>query len=216
MMRLFRLLKSIAQPGPILTLMLIGILLLSALVYYRAINIQRFLEPALAVSEPRLRFNQNIKMIISQEFGAKELRGIKFRFGSILMEQSLLSNATHPVKGKEPPVLNKLGRVLLKALKDPEIRSNISLILVCVRYPLGPDAKLNKELRFQVQERAALILNSLFIAEPELEKEYGFSFAATALPVTGPRTDVAVLEFRLIPAERLHIDILQKLEKYSY
>lgn len=215
-MRPFRFLKSILQSGPILIVTLIGLLLLSALIYYRAVNIQRFLEPALAITEPRLRFSQSIKDLLSEEFTPGELSRIKFRFGSILVDQSLLFDATHPAKGKEPPLLNKLGSVFLKALKDPEVRSNISLILVCVRYPLGPDVKLNTELRFHVQERAALILNSLFIAKPELEREYGFSFAATALPITGPQRELAVLEFRLIPAERLHIDILQKLEKYSY
>lgn len=215
-MRLSRVLKSILQPGPILILTLIGLLLLSALIYYRAVNIQRFLEPALAITEPRLRFNQGIKQVLSQEFGAQELRGIKFRTGSILVEQSLLFDTSHTQKGIQPPVLKKLGHVFLSALQDQAIRSNISLILVCVRYPLGPDANLNKELRFQVQERAVLILNSLFVAEPNLEKAYGPYFAAVALPLNTVQRDPSLLEFRLIPAERLHIDILQKLEKYSY
>jgi hypothetical protein len=54
--------KLILQPGPILSLTLIGILLLSAVIYYRANNVQRFLEPALALSEPRLKFSQNIRI----------------------------------------------------------------------------------------------------------------------------------------------------------
>ncbi len=215
-MRLFRLVKSIPQPGPILTLTLIGILLLSALVYYRAINIQRFLEPALAISEPRLRFNQNIKKILSQEFGIKELKAIRFKSGSILVEQSLLFEPMHAERGKEPPALRKLGRVFLSALKNPEIRSNISFILVGVRYPVNPDTALDKELRFQVQERAALILNSLFFTEPELGRDYRLYFVAAALPVEGAQRELSVLEFRLVPAERLHIEILQRLEKYAY
>lgn len=216
-MRFFSLGKFILKPGPILVLTLIGILLLSAVIYYRAIKIQRFLEPALAISEPRLKFNQTIKEILAKEFGTREPRGIKFKWGSIFVEQSLLLlHTTHPVKGSEPLVLRKLSRVFLSVLKDPATRNNISLILICMKYPAGPDTTLNKELRFQIQEKAVLILNALFVAEPELEKNYRLYLAATALPVNAAQGEPSVLEFRLVPAERLHIEILERLEKYSY
>jgi hypothetical protein len=208
--------RVVLQTGPLFALTLIAILLLSAIIYYRATNVQRFLEPALAISKPRLKFSQNIKKILSDEFGAADIKGIRFKAGSILVDQSLLFDASHPARGKEPLVLRRLGHVFLSALKDPEIRRNISLILVCVRYPVGLDAALEKELRFHVQERAAVILNSLFASEPELERDYVLYFLATALPVDRAQKEPSVLEFRLVPAERLHIEILESLEKYAY
>jgi len=208
--------KLILQPGPILSLTLIGILLLSAVIYYRAINVQRFLEPALALSEPRLKFSQNIRDILSKEFSADELKGIRFKSGSIFVEQSMLFAPSQPVKEVNREVIKKLNRVFLSVLREPEIKGNISLILVCMSYPSGADAMLNKEFRFFTQGRSVLLLNSLFFVGPELEKNYGRYFAATALPASATLKESPPLEFRLIPTERLHIEVLQRLEKYSY
>jgi hypothetical protein len=207
--------KFILPPGPILILILIGFLLLSAIVYYRAIKIQRFMEPALAISEPRMRFSQNIINLLQEEFGEQESRGIKFRFGSILVDPSLLSDSSHPKESSEPLVLKKLSHVFLTALNNPGIRGNISLIMVSVRLPLSPDAALNRELRSRMQERAALILQSLYAIEPALEKNYGTYFTAAAMPVNATIEETNWIEFRIVPTERLHIEVLQRLEKYA-
>ncbi len=207
--------KVILPPGPILSLILIGILLLSAIVYYRAVKIQRFMEPALAISEPRMTFSQSINNLLHREFREKESVGIKFRSGSILIEQSLLSDSSHTVKGSGPLVLKKLSRVFLAALSDPEIRGNISLIMVGVRLPFSPDEALNRELRFHMQERAALILHSLYAAEPALEKNYGTYFTAVVLPMNALTRETNWIEFRIVPTERLHIEALRRLEKYA-
>lgn len=191
-------------------------LLLSAVIYYRAINVQRFLEPALALSEPRLKFSQNIRDALSKEFNTKELKGIRFKSGSVYVEQSMLFAPSLPGKEVNQVVMKKLGRVFLSVLQKPEIKSNISLILVCISYPSRTDALLNREYRFFTQERAVLLLNSLFYVEPELEKNYGRYFAAAALPVSAALNEPPPLEFRLMPTEQLHIEVLQKLEKYSY
>jgi len=61
--------KFILPPGPILILTLIGLLLLSALLYYRAVKIQRFLEPVLAITQPRIAFSKNIYNLLLREFG---------------------------------------------------------------------------------------------------------------------------------------------------
>jgi len=215
-MGLFPFRKLILQPGPILSLTLIGILLLSAVIYYRANNVQRFLEPALALSEPRLKFSQNIRDILSKEFDTKELKGIRFKSGSIFVEHSLLFEPSRQMKEVNPVVMKKLGRVFISVLQAPETRSNISLILVCMSYPSGTNELLNKEFRFYIQERAVLLLNSLFFVEPGLEKNYGRYFAAAALPASSTLKEPPPLEFRLIPTEQLHIEVLQRLEKYSY
>ncbi len=206
--------KFILPPGPILILTLIGLLLLSALLYYRAVRIQRFLEPALAISQPRITFSRNINNLLLREFG-EESEGIKFSTGSILVDQSLLTAGVHKING-EDTVLKKLGRVFWAALSDPAISDNISLIIVSTRLPLSPEIRPDKESRYQVQNRAELILNSMYEAAPGLERKYGRYFTAAALPVDPAVKDTDWIEFRIIPTERLHIEVLQRLEKYAY
>src|SRR5512143_2212095 len=56
--------KYAPPPGPVISLLLIGLVLLSSLLYYRSVKIQRFLEPALALSQPRNEFAKHIRQII--------------------------------------------------------------------------------------------------------------------------------------------------------
>jgi len=206
--------KFILPLGPLLSLTLIGILVLSALLYYRAVKIQRFLEPALAISQPRMKFTQSITSLLSNEFGTGQIRGLRFRPGAILVEPSLLLNNIHPLKGSEPLILKKLASIFLNALNDPEIRDNISLILVSTRLPLSHDKEANKEMRAKMEGRAGLILSSMFAVEPQLEKDYGAYFAATALSVGTGARETDWIEFRIVPTERLHIEVLRRLGKY--
>jgi hypothetical protein len=207
--------KFILPLGPLLSLTLIGILVLSALLYYRSVKIQRFLEPALAISQPRMKFSQSISSLLSKEFGTGQLKGIRFRTGSIFVEPSLLLNNIHPVRGSEPRILKKLANVFLTALNDPDIRDNISLILVSTKLPLSPGKESNKVIRAKMEGRAGLILTSMFALEPQLEESYGAYFAATALSA-GPGTkETDWIEFRIVPSERLHIEVLLRLEKYT-
>jgi hypothetical protein len=210
--------KIIPPLGPLFSITLIGLLLLSAILYYRAVKIQRFLEPALAISEPRMRFNQSIKDLLSREFSSEEMKGIKFSAGTITVDESLFLVPAHSTKGTAgPAVLKKLGRVFVSALDDPEMRQNISLIEIIARYPLGKDLILNSQTRFTVQDSATLLLNSLFSAEPRLDKNYPTYFAATAIPAASPQKPGSiVVEFRIIPTERLHIEVLERLEQYAY
>ena len=201
--------------GPLLSLTLIGILVLSALLYYRAVKIQRFLEPALAITEPRLKFNQEINDLLIKELGPAA-SGIKFRSGSIYVPQSLLFAVLHHKEGSGPFMIDKLGRVFLSALGNSDIRSHISLILISINLPFTENPDLNKELRSEGRRMAALILNDLYAAAPVLEKQYGKYFAVTSLPADAPSREPGWIEFRLIPTERLHIEVLQRLEKYSY
>jgi hypothetical protein len=207
--------KFIMPPGPILSMTLIGLLLLSALLYYRAIKIQRFLEPALAVSEPRIKFNQEINNLLMKEFGTAG-KWIKFRRGSVLIDQSFLFATAHQLDGSQPLILKKLGRFFLSVLGDKYLRERISLILVSTNLPFTADTKLNKQLRFQVGQRTAMVLNSVYAVEPELERKFGKYFAVTAIPVNASGGETNSIEFRLIPTERLHVEVLERLEKYSY
>ncbi len=207
--------KMMISTGSLWSLTLIGILVLSALLYYRAVKIQRFLEPALAITEPRIKFNQEINDLLIKELGPTA-KGIKFRSGSIYVPQSMLFAILHHKEGSGPFMIDRLSHIFLSALSNPDIRSYISLILISINLPLTENPDLNKELRLEGRRMAALILNDLFAAAPLLEKQFGKYFAVTSLPADAPAREPGWIEFRMIPTERLHIEVLQRLEKYSY
>jgi len=204
--------KFILPTGPMLGLALIGLMLLSATLYYRAVRIQRFMEPALAISQPKIKFTQSINKLLSQEFGTKEIKGVKFRAGSILVDQSRFFEGH--AKGFDPAALNKLSHVFLSALSNEDTREDISLIMVSFRYPLGQDPELNRVMSLQSQQKAWLLLNSLYAAEPQLENRYGAYFVATGMPMNRGAKENNWIEFRIVSTEHLHIEVLQKLEKY--
>ena len=80
--------------GPVLSFFLIGLILLSGLLYYRSVNIQRYLEPALALSQPRNNFNKNIKFLFQKEFGTNLKKDIKTKGSSILIGKSQFFSRT--------------------------------------------------------------------------------------------------------------------------
>lgn len=211
--------KFIPSSGPLFSLTLIGLLLLSAVIYYRAVKIQRFLEPALAISEPRMQFSKNIKGLLSREFDPKEMQGMEYSAGTITVDESLIffERSNFKLRPAGAVVLSKLGRVFMAALDDPEMRQNVSLIQITARSPLTKDLLYNRQARFAIQDSATLILNLLFAAEPRLEKDYPMYFAATVIPSTKPPGKGGIaFEFRIIPTELLHIEALMRLEQYAY
>ncbi|TAL23538.1 MAG: hypothetical protein EPN94_09300 [Nitrospirae bacterium] len=210
--------KFILPPGPVFGLILAGLLLLSAVLYYRAVKIQRFLEPALAISLPRSEFAGSISSLLVKEFGAEEVRGISFKMGSIFIEESLLFDNGNNMKESAHTILNKLGHVFMTALNDRNTRSHIDLIIVGSRFTVTRDTKRNIELRTNMQHKAELILYSIYKSEPELEENYGSYFAATAtaIPVSAPSQDTNWVEFRIVPSELAHIEMLMRLGKYTH
>jgi hypothetical protein len=214
MIRVKNLLKRLMpQQGPLFVLTLIGILLLTAVLYYRAIKVQRFLEPALAISQPRNEFAQNINKLLSKEFGNNTIE-IRFMMGSILIEESVLFAGNDRIKGSAPKILKKLSNVFISALDDENMRSYISNILIIAYFPLSSDSGSNNMMRTEMQHRAELILDSMYKAEPKLKKDYGTYFAATAMPVAAPEGETGWIMFRIIPSELVHIEVLQRLHKY--
>ena len=203
--------KFFQLPAPILSLTLIGILLLSAVLYYRAVKIQRFLEPALAISTPRITFAKNIRQLLSREFGAESAAGIRFATNSLYVEQTLLFTA-----GSDTRVLNGLSQVFLSVLKDRDLRGYVDCILISAKFPAGADEGLNEKGRYQAQRTAESVLSSLYRVSPELRKDYEAYFAATALPADYSEKEVSSVEFRFLPSERLHIDVLRTLQKYVH
>jgi len=187
-------------PGPILSLTLIGILLLGGVIYYRAVKIQRFLEPALAVSQPRIQFSETLNLLIRKEFGESSSQEVWFTANSILVNKALLEDQL-----SSSITIKKLGRIFSSLLRDEKMRQYIGLIVINSR----PD---NRQDMINMQHRSEGILFELFKSEPSLESEYKSYFAATS--ILSDTSDTKWVEFRIMGSEQLHVDVLLRLEKY--
>jgi len=214
-MRIPSLGKYVPPAGPVLSLMLIGLVLLSAFLYYRAIKIQRFLEPALAISQPRYEFSSSISRIFEREFGEKSVKGLRVRSTSIFIEKSLLFSTDRALNAAAQIALKKLARIVLSLMEDEHTRSDISLVLIVARYPHHGAPEVDIPERMKVQRMSGFIQDSLFHAEPELGRKYGAYFAAAAQPTNPQEGSRELIEIRIVPSEFLHIEALEKLEKYS-
>jgi hypothetical protein len=202
--------------GPVLSLLLIGIVLLSALLYYRAVKIQRFLEPALALSQPRNEFAKNINMQVQKEFGPNPVLGLKIKSSSMLVDSSLLFTRAGNAKVTAREDIQKLSRILLALMRDEHTRSEISLVMIIGRYPFYGVTAATAMERLKALQFIGLIEDSLFQAEPELGSIYAPYFTVSAIPTPPDTFHGATIEFRIVPSEFLHIEVLDKLEKYSY
>ena len=202
--------------GPVLSLLLIGLVLLSALLYYRAVRIQRFLEPALAISQPRYEFSKSFKLIFQKEFGAEQIKGLKVRTSSILIEKSFLFSGDGVLKASAQNDLKKLSRIFLLLMDNEQTRSDISLVLIISRFPSSGTWMTYAAERAQSQRVAGFVQDALFFAEPQLGIRYGTYFVAAAQPTNPLEGNRELIEIRIIPSELLHIRVLEKLEKYAF
>lgn len=208
--------KYAPSVGPVLSFLLIGLVLLSALLYYRAVKIQRFLEPALAISQPRNEFSRNIRLIFQKEFGAEAIKGLKVKGSSILIERSFLFAGDGALKSSAQADLKKLARIFLLLMDDEQTRSDISLVLIIGRFPSGGTWMTYAAERTNVQRMVGFLQDALFVAEPRLGIRHGTYFTAAAQPTNPNDANRELLELRIIPSELLHIKVLEKLEKYAF
>jgi hypothetical protein len=208
--------KYVPSVGPVISLLLIGLVLLSALIYYRAVKIQRFLEPALAISQPRNEFSKNIKTIFQKEFGEEPIQGLRVKGGSILMERSFLFSGDDVLNASAQADLKKLARIFKRLMDDEQSRSDISLVLIIGRFSAGGTWMTYATERIHAQRLVGFVQDALFYAEPQLGLRHGTFFVAAAQP-TGPNDgNRDLIEIRIIPSELLHIKVLEKLQKYAF
>jgi hypothetical protein len=208
--------KFIPPAGPLLSLLLIGLVLLSALLYYRAVRIQRFLEPALALSQPRNEFTKNIKVMFQGEFGTDPVRGLKVKGSSIFVDKALLfSRNKGALTATAQSDLQKLARIFLSLMKNDRSRSEISLVLILGRFSSAGARGAYLAEKSQVQGMVGFIQDALFQLEPELGLRYATYFTGAIQPADPREGSRDVIEIRIIPSEFLHIEVLEKLEKYA-
>jgi hypothetical protein len=208
--------KYVPPAGPVLSLLLIGLVLLSALLYYRAVKIQRFLEPALAISQPRNEFSKSIKQIFQNEFGSEPVKGLRVKAGSLLIERSFLFSGDGALNASAQTDLKKLARILLVLMDNEQTRSDISLVLIVSRFPASGIWMTYTTERLQALRMSGFIQDALFFAEPQLGIRYGAYFMSAAQATSQMEGNRELIELRIIPSELLHIKVLEKLEKYAF
>lgn len=206
--------KILLPPGPILSLTLIGLLLLSAVLYYKAVRFQRFMEPALAISHPRAEFIEKIRNLIADEFGLGQPAAVRFAMDSILVDGSLVATELLREKKSESVFFKKLSGLFLSILRESELRPHVDLILVITRLPVTAHRETDNTRGVDMEHRAESVLASLYASAPELKQIYGDYFAAVTAAAYGNET--MRVEFRFIQGEHLHIEFLQRLQKYVY
>jgi len=199
----------------IIGITLIGLLLLSALIYYKSVKAQRYLEPSLAILEPQVAFAQKISDLINEEFGSKQNRGVIFTANSILVDDRLIFTDPFNKESVKPDFVRKLGNIMMAMLGDAQMRLHFELILISTRLPLSPHLILNKQKQIEKQNNAELVLNALYKISPELKNNYALYFTSSVIPVR-PKQNENWIEFRFIPTEHLHIDMMKSLKKYSF
>jgi hypothetical protein len=208
--------RCLPPSGPVISLLLIGLVLLSALLYYRAVKIQRFLEPALALSRPRNEFTKRISELFHKEFGDQAVKGLGVRGSTIRLHRSLLFQPDGKLKPEGKIVLHKLARIFLDLMEDPKVRSEIDRVLIVSRFAHHEAPGANVPARIREHLLVGFIEDALFLEQPELGRGYASYFVSATGPLGARKGVPDVVDFIIIPSEFLHIEVLERLEKYAY
>ena len=207
--------RLLPPSGPAISILLIELVLLNALLYYRSVKIQRFLEPALALSQPRNEFTKRINELFRQEFGDLSASGLMVRRSSIQMRRSLIFKPDGRLKPEGRSILGKLARVFFALMKDERTRSEINRILIVARFAHREAPGANVPARMQEHLLVGFIQDALFLEVPELGRGYASYFISATEPSDAREKATDVVEFIIVPSESLHIEVLEKLEKYA-
>ena len=210
------LVKSVRRLVPIELVVgatLVGMILLGALVYSNAVRFQRFIEPMLAVLQPRGEFTGRFGSMIMKEFDDTDLSGIHLQGNILRVRRSFLANEGSHQEGFAN--YERLGRVFLSLLDDVWMRSNTDFIMVSLEAPFTLDEEENRKIREATAKEAELILVTILNTTPALRMKYAPLF--TSAVVSSPPKDNPGqwVTFHIIPSERLHAEVLRRLEKYA-
>ncbi len=209
-----RLKKIIPPAAPVGILLLIGMLLLSALLYYKAVRAQRYLEPSLALAQPKVEFANKVILLFQKEFGPNRISGVVLTGNSIFVDNSLIFGSPTDPSVVDTVFLKKLSNIFLSMLSDHKMKSYFDLILVSSRFHFSPSNDENKKRRIRGLHIADSIMDSMYTVEPGLLQYFGI-LAPTAVP-DKPSDKYNWVEFRIIPNERVHVEMMESLNKYFF
>ena len=197
---------------PVIILTLIGLMLTGAVLYNRAANLQRFLEPALAVLEPRATLAARMSDLASQELGSELPDKLIVRSSRIMVHKSLFSAGDPHVM---PPFMPKLARFLRRLFEDPWMASNIESVIIKTSLPMNLPPDRSRHMKASLHEQTEALLQALLGIEPSLASNYSDRLAATTV-YSRKMENADWITLELIPSERLHIEMLERLGKYAH
>jgi hypothetical protein len=188
-------------------------MLLSSLLYFRAVKAQRYLEPALATVKTRINFAKKIEQFLEKEFNTSNVDGIKFSTNALSISKSLIFRSIEGDERYDSLLMKRLSNIFFSLLTDEETSTFIDMILIETRLPYSPHLKVNKETRVKYQHEAESILDYIFEVGPDLEQQFGQYFAVTIIPTASLRR-INWVDFRIILGEHQHIEMIRGLGKY--
>lgn len=204
--------RKLIPAEPVIILTLIGLMLTGAVLYYRSANLQRFLEPALAVLEPRTRLASRLGDLASEELGIEYAQKLVVRSSSIMVHKSLFtSDAHHNV----PVVIRRLSKMMLRLFEDPWMAANVEMIMVKTSVPINIPTEDRANALAKMRKQSEAVLNAILGTDPLLAAGYSDKFAATTVySRNNEKADWVTMD--IIPSERLHVEVLERLGKYAH
>ena len=151
----------------------------------------------------RLSMLQKVKNSIEAELKKSDKQAPQASIGengNIVLDESLLFESnSYTIKPDGKPFLDSLANALLKVLSDPQVRTNIDVVLVQGHTDHRGTVTYNRELSAR---RANAVLDYLFQTRPTLGKDYGRYFASSAYsefrPINPGKSEAAMRENRRI------------------
>jgi hypothetical protein len=194
-------------------LTLIGLLLAGAVLYSNAVRFQRYIEPMLAVLEPRIQYSSRFRELILDEFDQESLLKMKLIGNTLKIRKSFLMEQDIHEHGFRN--YWHLGNLLQRLLDDQWIRSNTDFVLLSVDVPVGRSEDENRKLRAQAEEEAEFVMMAILSTSPDLRTKYTPYITSGAFSVTPGEGVGEWITVRALTSERLHTEMLGRLEKYA-
>ena len=105
--------------------------------------------------------------------------------------------------------------MFLALLRDEAARTEVDRILIVSRFPRQAPAGGNVPPRLQESLRVGFIQDALFLEAPELGRNHA-SFFLSATGLLDAHMAADTVDFLIVPSEFLHIEVLERLEKYTH
>jgi chemotaxis protein MotB len=159
----------------------------------------------------RLDVLNKVKGSIEAELGSSAAGGAPIvrigDTGNIVLNESLVFEYnSYDLKPEGKRVLDTLATALAKVLADTQVRENVDTILVQGHTDERGSSAFNRDLS---AKRANAVVDYLFVANPELEQNYGAYFASCAYSEFRP-LDPALTEAAYAQNRRIEISLVVK------
>ena len=195
---------------PFVTLILIGLLLTGVTLYYKAINLQRFLEPALAVLEPSVTFTSQITRTAQNKFTHIPADRIIIRGNNLRIHKSLFSTVSDK---RIPLIVRQMGKFIRTILNDRTLSNDIQSVIIKAHVPIQA-ALTEPALYNNMRIQAEAVLNTIMQLEPSLASTNAHKMGSLAMYSKDPRAG-EWLTLEVVPSEMLHIKVLERMSKYA-